>query len=141
MPNAWDITDHCLTTHLQVLRANYFNDPDLQVRLFKNDFTPIPGMIQSDLVEADFVGYNYGLLDATGWGSITVTDHIAQTINATITPFTAAPEMVGSQTIYGYYVLTGTEVLEYAERFEDPRVMSADESLRLRAIFRYKTST
>lgn len=90
---------------------------DLDLCLFKNDYTPVEGTTEANVTAADFTGYAVIQLTAATW-----------TVTAGADPGSASyPEQTftstaGSQNqpIYGYYVKQRTSgKLVWAERFTD----------------------
>ena len=89
---------------------------DLDLCLFKNDYTPVEGTTEANVTAADFTGYAVIQLTAASWtitqGAPTSAAYAQQTFTST----------AGSQNqpIYGYYVKQRTSgKLVWAERFSD----------------------
>ena len=89
---------------------------DLDLCLFKNDYTPVEGTTEANVTAADFTGYAVIQLTAASWtitpGAPTSAAYAQQT-------FTSS---AGSQNqpIYGYYIKQRTSgKLVWAERFSD----------------------
>ncbi len=89
---------------------------DLDLCLFKNDYTPVEGTTEANVTAADFTGYSVIQLTAASWtitpGAPTSAAYAQQT-------FTSS---AGSQNqpIYGYYIKQRTSgKLVWAERFSD----------------------
>lgn len=89
---------------------------DLDLCLFKNDYTPVEGTTEANVTAADFTGYAVIQLTAASWtitqGAPTSAAYAQQTFTST----------AGSQNqpIYGYYVKQRTSgKLVWAERFTD----------------------
>lgn len=89
---------------------------DLDLCLFKNDYTPVETTTEANVTVADFTGYSTIQLTASSWtitpGAPTEAAYAQQTFTST----------AGSQnqSIYGYYLKQRTSgKLIYAERFSD----------------------
>jgi hypothetical protein len=89
---------------------------DLDLCLFKNDYTPVEATTEANVTAADFTGYSVIQLTAASWtitpGAPTSAAYAQQT-------FTSS---AGSQNqpIYGYYIKQRTSgKLVWAERFSD----------------------
>jgi hypothetical protein len=89
---------------------------DLDLCLFKNDYTPVEATTEANVTAADFTGYSVIQLTAASWtitpGAPTSAAYAQQT-------FTSS---AGSQNqpIYGYYIKQRTSgKLLWAERFSD----------------------
>lgn len=89
---------------------------DLDLCLFKNDYTPVEGTTEANVTAADFTGYSVIQLTAASWtitpGAPTSAAYAQQTFTST----------AGSQNqpIYGYYIKQRTSgKLVWAERFSD----------------------
>lgn len=137
MANAWAITDSTLQAMLTDIKDGELSIAGWTLHLYKNDYTPIPATIESDFTECDFTGYAAQVLNEATWGDVTVSLHVASTTQTTDCVFTAGALMVGTQTVYGYYVLTAADALAWSERFAAPRTLSATDVLKVKAIFRY----
>jgi hypothetical protein len=96
----------------------------VSIKLFSNNFTPSNQSILSDFTEADFTGYL--AVATTGYTAPAwVSNNAAVAYSLPLAAFnTASPYTVG-QTIYGYYLVSGTgsPVLIGAERFLQPMSM------------------
>jgi hypothetical protein len=89
------------------------NASNLSLRLFQNDWTPSPDDDTADYVQATFNGYL----------ALALTDFGASFLNANLKAEIDAPAKTYTQTgaaivntIYGYYVTNGQNLLVYAER-------------------------
>jgi len=89
---------------------------DLDLCLYKNDYTIVEGSTEADVTVADFTGYAVIQLTAASWtttpGAPTESAYAQQTFSST----------AGSQNqpIYGYYVKQRTSAkLVWGERFSD----------------------
>ena len=89
---------------------------DLDLCLFKNNYTPIETTIESDLTVADFTGYSTIQLTAASWTITTADPASASYAQQTFTS-TAGSQ---SQAVYGYYLKQRTSgKLIWAELFTD----------------------
>lgn len=95
-------------------------DASSTLRLYKNDYTPVVGMVIGSFSEADYSGYSS--VDLTGdWSAV------AQDVNDKWYTETSAHlfEHDGGGTdndIYGWYITDGTKVF-MAERYDSPITM------------------
>jgi len=139
MAEAWDVTDAALLMIADAARAEFLNLFDTTIHLFQNDYTPVPGMVEGDFVEADFTGYATQVVPDAGWAGGSVTDHVAKVPSLTTLTFTSDPG-ASSQTIYGYYAMyEGDSTLVWAERFGSPRVMNPGDVMNLTPVMRFQT--
>lgn len=119
MPAAWAMPDSFLQNMLQKWIDSVKVGASWKLRLFINDYTPLPSSVFADFVEASFAGYaNIDVVQAN-WQNVTVAAHVASSTNSTTYTFQANSSGVTPQTVYGYCVTSGASVLEYAERFAD----------------------
>lgn len=94
---------------------------DNQIRLYKNDYTPVAGSTLANFTEADFSGYSS--LTLTG-GSNAVMDGGRAKVGYSARVFTHDGGVTANQ-IYGYYVQNSGGDLLFAERDPDaPRTMA-----------------
>ena len=90
---------------------------DLDLKLFKNNYTPVAGSHLGNFDEADFTGYAPYEIDATDWaitpGAPTDAEHPQVTFTSTVG--------AQNQDVYGYYVVErnpgSNGVVRWAERF------------------------
>lgn len=96
--------------------ANKTAPQDLDLCLFKNDYTPVEGTTEASVTAATFTGYAVIQLTAASW---TVTPGNPSSMAYAQQTFTST---AGSQNeaIYGYYLKQRTSgKLVWAERFTD----------------------
>lgn len=136
----WNIADAELSVELNAIKAAWAAATSYTLHLFKNNYTPVPGESLGSYTEADFTGYAAATIDKTAWGSSSVSAHIASITNSVLSTFTAGSGMVGTQDIYGYYVLDGSSALAWGERFTTMRTLQANDVLKVQAIFRYRNA-
>lgn len=105
---------------LDVLRADANHLKTL--RLFKNNHTPTPGDTDANYTEADFSGYSSVTLT---WNAAFLNGDDKGEIDADEETFTHNGGGT-SNTIYGAYVENNAGDVIFAERFDAPRVMSAN---------------
>jgi len=96
----------------------------MQLKLFKNDHTPVVGDDEADYTEADFSGYSATSPDIA-WGGAYENGDGKGEIDAVEKTFTHNGGATGN-TIYGAYVTTDDDRLIYAERFPAPISMTAN---------------
>lgn len=98
------------------------------LRLFKNDYTPSPTSALADFTEANFTDYAAKALASGSWLPATTVSGAAQKAYDTEQSWVCGAT---GNTIYGYYVVDDTTgLLEYAERFDVPRVLINGNELR-----------
>lgn len=103
---------------------------DRVYHLYQNNYTPTDSSVLSDFVEANFTGYAAQTVAATAWNNAT-TDASGNTC-ATAADLVWTNTGTTSQTIYGYYVTdTGGTILEWCERFANPRTLNPNDKLTL----------
>jgi len=103
-------------------------DESYSLRLFRNDMTPAAGSTLASFTEATFLGYFRHDLTRAGW---TVPVIVA---GRAVTEWTAAEVAwtcaSGSQELFGYYVVApATAKVAWAERFTEPRTLTAGQKL------------
>jgi len=93
-------------------------------RLFANNFVPAPGMTLSQLNEATFTGY---AAVAITWGTPAYSPAGPAVVTGNLCVFTVGSSPTVFDTIYGYFVTTGTspQVLLFARQFATPVVLSS----------------
>lgn len=119
MAAAWALPDSFLQNMLQKWIDSVKVGASWKLRLFVNDYVPVPGSSFSDFVQASFAGYVALDIVQANWQNVTVSAHVASSTNSTTYTFQADSTGVSPQTVYGYYVSSGADVLEYSERFQD----------------------
>lgn len=139
MANTWDIADDTLQAMLEAYLSSIASDPDWDVHLYSNDFSPGPGTVIGDFTECTFNGYSAQPLVTADWGSVSVTDHVAISTYPTPIDFTAASSGFSSQNVYGYYVTDGAGDLLFSERFESTRVVFPLDVLSVQPVLRHTT--
>lgn len=90
------------------------NASSYTLHLFKNNVSISETTVIGDFTEADFSGYSSGAI--AGWSAaVDNLDHRAISVAGTVT-FTHGAGATNNN-IYGYYVLTGSGALAWAETF------------------------
>lgn len=98
---------------------------NLLLKLYKNDVTPSASSVAGDFTEADFTGYAVKTLGRAGWSAASTVSGKAET-SRSAESYTAG----SSQTIYGYYVVSGADgSLLWAEKFNSARQLSSSDVL------------
>ncbi len=96
---------------------DFLHVADLQLNLFKNNYTPISTTVLTDFVVANYVGYNPQTIVKTNW-SIPTNDGAGRAISNNLLFNFAATSGATPNDIYGYYVTnTGLTIVYWAERF------------------------
>ena len=76
--------------------------PDLTLKLYKNDYTPVDGSVASDFTAADFTGYSDKSLARGTWTDATTNGNGKAEMSYTAQSWDAS----SSQTVYGYYIVS-----------------------------------
>lgn len=117
----------------QMLRAALVVDVPLSVRLFSNDYTPVPSSVLSDFTEAGWTGYFRETINRAGWNAAVLVSGLASmTYGSTFewTNNSGAPV-----TVYGWYAVNpATAVVQIAERFGVTRTIAAGAKLQLQPV-------
>lgn len=118
------VPDQCELLMLYTLGLEIFGTT--HVKLFKNNYTPVPGSIFSNFTEADFTGYAHQALvmdlPVTVGGKAQCTNHAPLVYVQT--------GIATTNTIYGYYVCLDADTYGYgrllwAERFDSAMAFDA----------------
>ena len=104
--------------------------PSNTLVLFANDLTPDQDTVYADLTLATFTGYSPVTIDRASWTSPVIdADHAVSTWNTTPIVWLVSG---GSETIYGYAVVTPTSpIILWCERFATPIPVTAGGALAL----------
>lgn len=116
MPSSWIITDDVLQAMLQAYMTEVGGGADWLIDLYKNNHMPVVGDTEADYTASDFDGYVQGTIVVDDFGSVTVTDHVAKSVNVNTNNFAASPIAV-SQIVYGYFITDDDGDLVLAEMF------------------------
>jgi len=117
MANEFAYTDDELL-RIVMTYLSYVNSDGYEICLFQNDYTPVPGMVDADLVESDFPGYSRVGVGGGVWPS-GVVDNVAIGTSPTTAVFT--PSANDAQLAYGYFVNdSGSGILSWAQLFPAP---------------------
>lgn len=139
MAEAWDISDLQLREILQAYFDSIATGDGWNVRLFQNNYQPIPGTELSDFTEATFPGYGFIPINNADWGAVVANDNVASSTYPEPLEYDALPAGFVQQTIYGYYVTTVDDDYVYCERFEVPVIIKPGDALRITPIYRLRT--
>lgn len=105
-------------TEAAVLAA-FLETEDLFLRLYSNNVTPSEGSTAATFTQVAGGGYSQITLDKDDWTITTGDPTFATQVQKTFS-FTGPTNAPG--TIYGYYVVNGAGVLQWAERFPGANV-------------------
>lgn len=87
----------------------------LEVRLYKNDYSPTLDSLLADFEEASFIGYNRAV--PALWSFVGIQNETHRVIRALVGPFVATAPINPPQRIFGYHVYhVQTGVVLWAER-------------------------
>jgi hypothetical protein len=112
---------------------------DTIVELFKNDYTPVVGSVETDFTPATFTGYAPITIAAADWSMPTVVANVGQVDTDTVPEFVCTGG--AAETVYGWFLRGATsDIVHAAQRFDSPRVMSNGSTERLDP-FRIKLDT
>lgn len=139
MANAWDIADDTLAAQLEAWRAVIMDEPDYEMHLYKNNYTPAPGSAIGNYTEADFDGYAAQPIVAADWGNVTLLNHVASIQSDTPCEFVADAGPGPGQEIFGYYVTDSDGAYLWGERFQISRTVNPEDTLSVTAIMRHAT--
>lgn len=137
MPNAWDFADVTLEEQLDAWRAVVVAAADLELHLYKNDYTPIAGSAIGDYTEATFDSYAAQAIVATDWGAVAVTAHVAEMQQNTPCVFTAGAGPFTTEDVYGYYVTDSVGTYLWGERFATSQPIEPLATLSVVAVMRH----
>lgn len=93
------------------------------LHLFKNDYVPLVSSVNGNFTEANFSGYASVALN--DWNAAFLNDDDKGQIDADAASFTHNGGGTAN-TVYGAYVKNDAGDVVYAERFDAPRVLSAN---------------
>jgi len=130
MPNAWVISDDILRDQLQAYIDALAALSDWAIDLYKNNHTPALGDDVSDYDAATFDGYAQDTVTVANFGSVSVTAHVAKSVNSDVNTFTASA-IASTQTIYGYFITDSLGDLVLAEMFATPIVVNANDYIKI----------
>lgn len=136
MASAWDLNDDQLKEMLAAWVNWVATGSDWSMDLYQNDFTPVPGTVESDYTIADFPGYAAQAVVSTTWGAPVAVAHVARSTNTTVCEFDADPTGFVAQIIYGYLIFDQFGVYRYGERFATPKTIEPSDTLKVTAIMR-----
>jgi len=102
-----------------ILKSTISGVTDWELMLFINNATLTQATVFADLSEATFGGYSRVTLTRASWTSPTIiADKAVSTYTTTPTTWTVSS---GSETVYGYAIITATSsVIRYVEKFASP---------------------
>jgi len=97
------------------------------LRLFQNNFQPLPNVILADFLECTFAGYSAIIVGGVWTGPTNPASGIWQ-FDSGILAFTCT---AGSQVVYGWYLKRGAHFIEACQLFDNPVTMTAGLQLQL----------
>jgi hypothetical protein len=102
-------------------------DPGWTIHLFNNNYTPVLGSTAENFTETSFSGYSSVAMTRSTWQTATTSGSVAQ-IQFGASPVTWTCTGSGD-TIYGAYILDGSNNLLWAELFTSPRTLASGDVL------------
>jgi hypothetical protein len=138
MASAWIISDSTLQTMLQDFINGLAQGNNWNIDLYQNNHVPAAGDTAANYTVANFAGYAQGTINNTTWGAAAVTNHIAQTTQATTNQWNATAA-AQPQTIFGYFVTDNNGNLKYAEMFANSITMNPSDQLQITPVLRHTT--
>lgn len=123
----------------KMLKDPLTTNEDYLLDLYQNNYTPVQGSTASDFTVSTFGGYGQKTLTRSGFNSATLVGDVAKSQYGTDQVWTCTS---GSETAYGYLIrgATSGKVL-WAQRFDNPRAMSAGAVETLTVIITGQTKT
>jgi hypothetical protein len=113
------------------LKGGLEGDPAWDIGLYKNDYTPVQGSVNSDFTEADFTGYARQGIDPSLWTSPTIISNRASMTANSGDPYEFT-NTGSSQTIYGYFIFdTTSSLIIAAEKFGTSRTLATGDKLEV----------
>jgi hypothetical protein len=91
---------------------------DLKLRLFCNNFTAVDTSVTADFVQATGGGYAEITLTSGSW-TVSIVGGIAQAAYP-VQSFTFTGPLTTNLSVFGYYIVDGNNVLQWAENFTAP---------------------
>lgn len=112
----------------KTLKATLDVDESYSLRLYRNDYTPVAGSTLAAFTEATFQGYFRWDLSRAGWSVPVIS--AGRAVSEWTLNEVAWTIASGTQDIYGYYVVAPLLAkVAWAERFNEPRTLTAGEKL------------
>lgn len=134
MASAWAVSDHLLWRML----SDWVKDlnPSLvwYVDLYVNDYEPQPGDTFSNYVTpnwSQWFGYVNQQMPTANWGSVQVTQHVAQTINSSFVNWMFPISQSEPLIVYGYVVTDENSNYVDSESFDTPLTLTAGVNVTL----------
>lgn len=117
----------------KMLKDALSSGEDYTLKLYQNDYTPVPSSTAASFTECTFGGYAAKPLTRAGWGTPSLVSGKASTTYSVMQTWTLS----GSpQTVYGYFVLGAiTGKVLWAEKFAAARTLTAGDQLDLTPVF------
>lgn len=115
----WMLSDAFLARELELVIQFYYGQT-WTLKLFKNDFNPLPGTTVDDLEECDFPGYEPASFPSDDMPLGAITDHVVYSLLPYALNFTADASGFSEQIAYGYWIMDFDDNLLLAERFATP---------------------
>jgi len=117
----------------RTLRSALAVDVPLSVRLYGNDYTPVPGSVLANFTEAGWLGYFRETINRAGWDAAVLVGGLASVTYGTVFEWTN--NSGADVTVYGWYAVNpATAVVQLAERFGTTRTLAAGAKLQLQPV-------
>lgn len=95
------------------------------LRLYTNNYTPVAASTSANFTECAIAGYSAKTLSRASWSTPTTNVYGKAEMSYAVQTFS----FTASGTIYGYYVVTASNVLLWAEMFSSARSVNSGDSL------------
>lgn len=100
--------------------------PDYVLKLYSNNYSPSATTVLSDFTEATFSGYTGYTFTRSSWDAATSVGGQGSSSRTAVSWTTGSAE-----TIYGYYVVTDTGSLLWAELFNTSKALQTNDILNV----------
>lgn len=136
----FDLSDEFLIQTLNGVVSWLVDDVEsISLRLFINNYQPVPGTVVANLVEPTFVGYEAQPLDPESFPEATVLAHVASVTSGDVAEWIPAAAPVPAQTVYGYFATDADGAYLWAARLASPIAVEALKPIRLQAQLKWRT--
>jgi hypothetical protein len=132
---AWSIADDILAQQLRAWLVSLYPLQPWFVDLFTNHYEPQPGDTMAPYVLPTWAGYAQVQILASGWGAVTLTDHVASSTQSQSCVY-PLPTGLPAQVVYGYVVSDYYGNFVYAESWTAPVTVPAGAGITIVPVLR-----